>query len=152
MWEMFDPSTSGLARVACAVAMKNIWQRKPQERLWGPGRRVLSGWNIAKDKRNYWKKRPNSWSSECCRSTQEHAGKISAITFYFIYKERENTSIWRIFMQVKCSGNNVREVATYGLTNRRGANIVQHVCLSRYRSRVELGKYGLPPVSCRAPT
>ena len=42
MCEMVDPYTSRSARVACSAAIK-IQHKKPQERLWGIYRRILSG-------------------------------------------------------------------------------------------------------------
>ena len=60
MCEMVDQYTSRSTRVICVEAIKTIWQRKLQERLWGPNRRALSGWKIAKHKKAYSTKWTNS--------------------------------------------------------------------------------------------
>ena len=55
-------------------------------------------------------------------------------------------------MQIKCGGENFPAVDAYEIKNRIGTEIVEHVWIGKFRIWVELGKYGLPPVGCRAPT
>ena len=54
-------------------------------------------------------------------------------------------------MQIKCGGANVPEVATSELPYRIGTKIILNIWLGRYRSRVEFGKSGVPPISYIAP-
>ena len=54
-------------------------------------------------------------------------------------------------MQVKCGGTNVPVSFAPKINNRRGTNIYQNVWLGCHIIRFEIGKYGVPPVICRAP-
>ena len=50
-------------------------------------------------------------------------------------------------MNTKCGGKNVPAVAVSEIPNRRETKIILHIWIIRYRVRVELEKYGSPPVS-----